>query len=172
MYRRPVDLAGDAACAGEEALVVRLRFGTVGVDQFGSGSGRKPDVRPILRGVAGFERTRDAPRDGQEASAKRPSVERAASPQVASTELPCFMLRPVQQTDVAGKTVAELELMRNEIFARYGRKFGREDLQDYFNRRSWYQPKYEPDGLPITLLTDIQKANVAALLAQEQQAKQ
>ena len=33
-----------------------LRFATVSVDQFSSGSGREPDIRPILRWVARFER--------------------------------------------------------------------------------------------------------------------
>lgn len=37
-------------------LGLRLRFATVSVDQFSSGSGREPDIRPILRWVARFER--------------------------------------------------------------------------------------------------------------------
>ena len=35
----------------------------------------------------------------------------------------------------------ELEIMRNEIYARHGWVFNRRDLQDYFGRQSWYQPK-------------------------------
>ncbi len=41
-------------------------------------------------------------------------------------------------------TKNELEIMRNEIFARYGLKFslgGEMDL--YFRQQKWYKPQYE-----------------------------
>lgn len=37
-----------------------------------------------------------------------------------------------------------LKLARNEIFARYGRMFDNEDIQEYFDSKDWYEPKYAP----------------------------
>lgn len=42
--------------------------------------------------------------------------------------------------DLAGKSAWELTVGRNEIAARHGYVFNREDLQDYFNSKDWYYP--------------------------------
>ncbi|MFA5122223.1 YARHG domain-containing protein [Zavarzinia sp.] len=42
--------------------------------------------------------------------------------------------------DMAGKTAWELDIMRNEIFARHGYIFKRNDLSDYFSNQPWYRP--------------------------------
>jgi hypothetical protein len=39
----------------------------------------------------------------------------------------------------------ELYIARNEIYARRGRGFKKQDLQDYFGDKSWYVAKYSPD---------------------------
>lgn len=49
------------------------------------------------------------------------------------------------ESDLAGLTDYELYLARNEIFARLGREFKNEDLQHYFNSKSWYRGVYSPD---------------------------
>ena len=33
----------------------------------------------------------------------------------------------------------------NEIYAKHGRKFKTDSIQKYFDSKSWYQPKVEPD---------------------------
>jgi hypothetical protein len=50
-----------------------------------------------------------------------------------------------------------LRLMRNEIFARYGRPFGSEDLHQYFTKKSWY--KVNPD-YSDELLNEIDRQNI------------
>ena len=40
---------------------------------------------------------------------------------------------------------ADLRLARNEIFARHGRTFADNDLQLYFDLKSWYVPQYTPE---------------------------
>jgi serine/threonine protein kinase, bacterial len=41
----------------------------------------------------------------------------------------------------------ELEIMRNEIYARHGRIFNRKDLQEYFEGQPWYRPDpSNPEG--------------------------
>lgn len=45
----------------------------------------------------------------------------------------------------------ELYIAQNEIYARHGRAFNREDLVSYFSSRIWYEPVYTPeefDSLP------------------------
>ena len=48
-----------------------------------------------------------------------------------------------------GKTLVELRLMRNEIYARHGKIFNSKDLREYFSKQSWYEPYpyYTPDML-------------------------
>jgi serine/threonine protein kinase, bacterial len=52
--------------------------------------------------------------------------------------------------------------MRNSIFAKYGRKFDTPGLQDYFNKQSWYQPRYSSqdfDKLNLLSKTEMQNAS-------------
>lgn len=53
------------------------------------------------------------------------------------------------ESDLTGKTPWKLTIMRNEIYARHGRPFKREDLQDYFNKKPWYRvdPNYTDSRL-------------------------
>ncbi|MBI3495466.1 YARHG domain-containing protein [Candidatus Berkelbacteria bacterium] len=71
------------------------------------------------------------------------------------------------ESDLAGKTAWELDIMRNQIYALHGRKFRRKDLQDYFNKQSWYQPR---DGFSDSQLNQVEKRN-AALIAAYQKTK-
>ena len=90
-----------------------------------------------------------------------PAVTRDAIPQpTPATQLPDLMTRPLTEADVAGKSVQALDLMRNEIYARHGRRFARADLQAYFDSQSWYRPLYAPDEFPTSLLSAVQKRNV------------
>lgn len=46
----------------------------------------------------------------------------------------------LSDSDLAGKSAWELTVGRNEIAARHGYVFNREDLQDYFDSKDWYYP--------------------------------
>ena len=62
----------------------------------------------------------------------------------------------------------ELRLAINEIYARHGRKFKSSDLQEYFDSKSWYEPKYEPDEFDKkqkTILSDVEIKNLETLTA-------
>lgn len=65
--------------------------------------------------------------------------------------------RELTYDDVKDKSVEELRLMRNYIFARRGYIFESEDLKEYFEQFSWYVPLYY-DVTPR--LSDIEKYNV------------
>jgi hypothetical protein len=78
----------------------------------------------------------------------------------ASPDAPEYNYR-LTDTDLAGKSESELDIMRNTIFARHGRRFGRRDLQDYFERQSWYRgdPNYSD-----ARLSKMEERNAAFIL--------
>ena len=53
-----------------------------------------------------------------------------------------------------------LDIMRNSVFARHGRRFNNKGLQEYFDKQSWYNPKYSPEEFPSSKLSDLERRNV------------
>jgi hypothetical protein len=47
--------------------------------------------------------------------------------------------------------------MRNEIYARHGLIFKRNDVISYFSQQSWYQGKYENVS---SMLTSVEQQNI------------
>ena len=68
-------------------------------------------------------------------------------------------LRSVTDADLDPFDGKGLDIMRNSIFARYGRRFNNQYLQQYFNGQSWYTPKYSPQEFPIKLLSKLEIQN-------------
>ena len=52
---------------------------------------------------------------------------------------------------------ADLEIMRNEIFARHGYKFTTATMKEYFSRQTWYTPT---DSNVSSQLTAVERSNV------------
>lgn len=59
--------------------------------------------------------------------------------------LPDSASRYYSASELSGYDNWTLYLARNEIYARHGRGFVREDLQEYFGNCSWYTRRIEPD---------------------------
>jgi len=59
-------------------------------------------------------------------------------------------------SDLKGKSVWNLRIMRNEIFARHGYIFNTPKIKQYFQRQTWYQPEYYDVD---TYLTSIERGN-------------
>lgn len=69
--------------------------------------------------------------------------------------------RLVTNKDLDDKNSFELDIMRNSIFARYGRRFNTPGLQDYFNSQPWYRPIYSPMEFDQrNFLSDLERQNV------------
>ncbi|MBV6624006.1 MAG: YARHG domain-containing protein [Rivularia sp. (in: Bacteria)] len=68
--------------------------------------------------------------------------------------------RRVTDADLDGMNGYTLDLMRNSIFARHGRRFNNPGLQQYFDKQSWYTPKYSPQEFPSNLLSNMERMNV------------
>ncbi len=58
--------------------------------------------------------------------------------------LPESSTRYYSREELEALTDEELYYARNEIYARLGRKFNTDELQQYFSAKSWYVPRYEP----------------------------
>ncbi|MFB2880226.1 protein kinase domain-containing protein [Floridanema aerugineum] len=72
--------------------------------------------------------------------------------------------RQVTDADLFDKNALELDVLRNSIYARYGRRFRSQELQKYFSSQSWYRPIYSPESFPDNLLTPLEQKNVAYIL--------
>lgn len=72
--------------------------------------------------------------------------------------------RYLTAADLAGLSRWELDVLRNEIYARHGRRFSRGDLQAYFDQQPWYRPVYPSNAFPEQLLNATERWN-AQLIA-------
>ena len=73
-------------------------------------------------------------------------------------QYPQASTRLLVREDIFEMDAAELKIVRNEIFARYGYIFRSEDLKKHFEGQSWYKPS----SAEVThLLSDLEKKNVA-----------
>ena len=90
------------------------------------------------------------------------TVEEEYYPQTKERLLDMAELENMNQTD--------LTIARNEIFARYGRKFEDPLIQALFDRKTWYTPQYEGEefsGLQESLLNPYEKENLSRIIAYE-----
>lgn len=94
---------------------------------------------------------------------------------VASAEddyvLPESGSRYYSESELGAFSDWELYLARNEIFARHGRMFSNDDLKNYFEAKSWYEPRYTPeefDALGDDVVNEYEKANSQTILSIEQ----
>ncbi|PKN57408.1 MAG: hypothetical protein CVU56_11135 [Deltaproteobacteria bacterium HGW-Deltaproteobacteria-14] len=78
---------------------------------------------------------------------------------------PFTATRPVTEADLAGLSRGDLEIMRNEVYARYGHTFVNERLAKHFAA----QPDYRPHFKNVSaFLSPLERANVAAIQAAEE----
>lgn len=62
-------------------------------------------------------------------------------------------------SDLEGLTKEECRIARNEIYARHGRLFTDEFLQDYFNSKDWYEGYIEPEDFDESVLNEYEISN-------------
>ena len=82
--------------------------------------------------------------------------------------LPDSATRLYSADELSGLSDWQLYVARNEIYARHGRMFQRQDLQDYFNSQSWYTPLYSPEQFDsMGLLSSTEQQNASTILSVE-----
>lgn len=70
-------------------------------------------------------------------------------------------MRYLAKEDLNGLNKEQLRIARNEIYARHGRKFKDEVLQEYFNSQEWYMPLIEADEFDkMVKLSDVERKNL------------
>lgn len=67
--------------------------------------------------------------------------------------------RFVDKSELRELSADECRLARNEIYARHGRMFSDEALQEYFNMKDWYDPWISPDDFQESMLNDYEIYN-------------
>ncbi|WAS98334.1 YARHG domain-containing protein [Nannocystis punicea] len=87
-----------------------------------------------------------------------------ASPPAVVAERPLYYDRPLTPADLSGRTLRELTLMRNTIYARVGQSFRKPWLDQHFRRFDWYAPAPTPD---LTRLTPTDYENARAIVDHE-----
>lgn len=75
--------------------------------------------------------------------------------------------RYLEEADLYGLTAEECKLARNEIYARYGRKFTTKSIQEHFDSCYWYYPVYEASEFNEAWLNEYEKANIDMIKAYE-----
>jgi hypothetical protein len=103
------------------------------------------------------------------------SVDLAAQDSSTEQQRPLYYTRAITQDDLAGRTLRELSLMRNTIYARAGNEFRKQWLNDYFAALSWYHPLAKMDESKLTALDKKNAETIAdfdaALTRDELQAR-
>ena len=80
--------------------------------------------------------------------------------------------RYLTDEDLSGYSSDQLELAKNEIYARHGRKFVTQRIADYFNSKSWYQGTIDPDTFDAeqnSIFNEYELANISKIAEWEEQ---
>lgn len=78
--------------------------------------------------------------------------------------LPESSERALTDADVDGMSYDDLQMAINEIYARHGRTFGNESIQNYFNSKSWYQGTTDADHFSDSVFSSVENQNIEFLL--------
>lgn len=82
--------------------------------------------------------------------------------------------RYLTDEEVSKYSSEELELAKNEIYARHGRKFVTKRIADYFNSKSWYQGTVDPevfDSRQDEIFNEYESANIMKILEWEEKKR-
>ena len=80
-----------------------------------------------------------------------------------------FQSTPLTQQMLSSISIADLRLLRNEIYARHGRAFQTPWLAEYFRQQPWYTPRHDYSDAE---LSSVERANIALITNREEQLHQ
>ena len=75
--------------------------------------------------------------------------------------------RYLTDEEISAYSSAQLELAKNEIYARHGRKFNDSELQAYFNGKSWYKGTVNPEDFSTSVFNDYEIKNIQLIQSYE-----
>lgn len=79
--------------------------------------------------------------------------------------------RALTEWDLAGYSVEELIIARNQIIALHGYTFSDEELLEYFLQCSWYRPSTAPGRTDLVSLSSIESSNMNFMYEYEKKLK-
>ena len=82
------------------------------------------------------------------------------TPQPSYYILPDSNSRYLTEADLQNLSWRELSLARNEIYARHGRRFTKDEIQLYFDSQAWYSGTVDPADFQTGSLSRIENANI------------
>jgi len=80
-----------------------------------------------------------------------------------------FQTVPLTEDKLAGLSILELRILREEFYARHGKKFDAPGVAEYFNWRDWYKPAADQRSIK---LNKIEQQNVDLLAAYESKVRE
>lgn len=107
------------------------------------------------------------PTEATEETETEAKTETEAERTISYYILPESDQRYLDYTDIADISGFDLVLARNEIYARHGRKFDSAEVQEYFNKCTWYNGTTEPENFDESVLNAYERANVDFILQKE-----
>lgn len=107
--------------------------------------------------------------DGTEYSFNNPYFNIDKNPE--SHHLPASSSRSLRAADVRYLSLEQLQLGRNEIFARHGYVFGDEDLLEYFLSKNWYRPSTPKSVFSNSVFSGTESANIDFIRLYENRIK-
>lgn len=131
--------------------------------QIADGAGMSPSVDEVL--------TRE-----QNTAAAAPTPTASVSGDIADRDyiFPDSDSRYLTDADLEGYSSSELELAKNEIYARHGRKFVTPRIADYFNSKSWYKGTEDPETFDNNqgyIFNEYEVANISKIADTEEQRR-
>jgi hypothetical protein len=125
----------------------------------------------IFIGAPALAQKADEAREDEEVAPPAPAPP-APAPQAAwGGRWPWTSQRLIQPDDLLPLSLGELDLMRNEIYARHGWIFRRADLRNYFQSQPWYRPRsdnaYYSNRQVEAELTPIERRNIQIIISRE-----
>ncbi len=80
-----------------------------------------------------------------------------------------FQTVALTEDKLAGLNILELRILREEFYARHGKKFDEPGIRDYFNWRDWYKPVKNQKAIKLNA---VEQKNVDLLAAQENKLRE
>lgn len=71
--------------------------------------------------------------------------------------------RYITDADLSGFSAWQCKVARNEIYARYGRKFNSSELQEYFSSKRWYYGSVPASSFDEGVLNDYERKNIKTI---------
>lgn len=111
---------------------------------------------------------RQTPEDSAQSFESQTYADSSAEDMQEEYILPYSDSRYITEEEIASFSKEQLRLARNEIYAKHGRKFETEDLNQYFSSQPWYHGYLSQEEFDDSVLNEYERANLDMIKGVEQ----